>query len=92
MQLTRSKPRTAQLREIHSLARQAGLETNPAKDRSDYEALLFGVTGLRSARQMSRLDRERVISHLEARLGTRRPARVYEVVSDDEALEVLGLL
>jgi len=90
MPTTRVLTRTAQLRRIHVAAHRLGLETRPGHDRSAYEGVLLSITGQRSCKRMGRADRERVLTFLEAEVDAQRPAPVREVVSDEEALAILG--
>lgn len=90
-------PRSTQLKVAHRLAEQLGYETRVGKPgRERYEAKLQEIVGLRSLKNASREQRNRVISELERDLAAQRP--VYAAArngydaddfSDDAVLSLL---
>lgn len=81
--------RNQELAAIHILAAELGLNTDPSKDRSAYEALLYLATGKRSAKYMTDEEREATINFLARTKADVERSR-EEVVTDEEALEILG--
>lgn len=88
-------PRKTQLGVAHDLAHKLGYETRPGKPgRERYEDELQKLIGVRTLRWASREQRDFVVGWFTTALEAQERVRPVDLppVSDDEALEVLGLL
>lgn len=81
----RATTRNRDLARIHALARD--LELGEAA----YRSVLYCLTGKRSAAELDASERGKVIAFMASELtAKRRAAYAREVVSDEEALAILG--
>lgn len=84
--------RTVQLGVAHDLARKIGYETRRGHvGREHYEARLQELIGRPSLKGASREERNCVVRAFEAELTAATTRRALPVVSDDEALDILGV-
>lgn len=80
------RPRNRDLGRIHTLARDRELGEDA------YRAVLASLTGKRSAANLDAAERRKVIAFMAGELlAKHRAAYAREVISDEEALEVLGV-
>lgn len=82
-----SDTRAKELAKIHTLAKQLGL------NEDDYRAMLKAQTGLDSAKDMQRLQRVAVITHLQRQLGlSLKDSRPHNTDNNPQLQKIEALL